>query len=566
MLKKIILLFILAAVAVSVSFYIFNDNEDADQKKQPSPEKKEQPPENEAEELDEADWIHDIYSLSKDGMIIGAPFVAGETKNDEIMELFGEPERVDKTSVGDYALYPNRHVTIGYRNSVAVDLRLNAAELKHIRYQEIIDALGEPSDIKYYKDENNHHIILIYEPNSKYQLKWILDNPTEYEPDPTVHHISVVATEYPEKELPVTISEVIENMSVEEKIGQMIFSSISGTELGAEEEKLIHQYKVGGIIVNKKNITSPSQMVAYMNSLKEENKNNVPLFFGIDQEGGRIAKLPGDLRAIPSHFEIGKQNDPSFAFEIGTVLGKLVNSFGFNVNFAPVLDINSNPENPVIVDRSFGNNPDVVSKLGIQMMKGIQGENIIPAIKHFPGHGDTSVDSHDELPVVQKTMPELEQMELIPFKQAIAEGADMVMIAHILLPSIDPEFPSSMSEAIITDLLREKIGFDGVVITDDMTMEAITNSFDIGKASVMSVKAGADIVMVAHEFENVVKAITALTTAVENGEITEERIDQSVERILKLKNKYSLKDKYNKEVNINELNQLIDAVLRRYMN
>lgn len=566
MLKKIILLFILAAVAVSVSFYIFNDNEDADQKKQPSPEKKEQPPENEAEELDEADWIHDIYSLSKDGMIIGAPFVAGETKNDEIMEVFGEPERVDKTSVGDYALYPNRHVTIGYRNSVAVDLRLNAAELKHIRYQEIIDALGEPSDIKYYKDENNHHIILIYEPNSKYQLKWILDNPTEYEPDPTVHHISVVATEYPEKELPVTISEVIENMSVEEKIGQMIFSSISGTELGAEEEKLIHQYKVGGIIVNKKNITSPSQMVAYMNSLKEENKNNVPLFFGIDQEGGRIAKLPGDLRAIPSHFEIGKQNDPSFAFEIGTVLGKLVSSFGFNVNFAPVLDINSNPENPVIGDRSFGINPDVVSKLGIQMMKGIQGENIIPAIKHFPGHGDTSVDSHDELPVVQKTMPELEQMELIPFKQAIAEGADMVMIAHILLPSIDLEFPSSMSEAIITDLLREKIGFDGVVITDDMTMEAITNSFDIGKASVMSVKAGADIVMVAHEFENVVKAITALTTAVENGEITEERIDQSVERILKLKNKYSLKDKYNKEVNINELNQLIDAVLRRYMN
>lgn len=566
MLKKIILLFILAAVAVSVSFYIFNDNEDADQKKQPSPEKKEQPPENEAEELDEADWIHDIYSLSKDGMIIGAPFVAGETKNDEIMEVFGEPERVDKTSVGDYALYPNRHVTIGYRNSVAVDLRLNAAELKHIRYQEIIDALGEPSDIKYYKDENNHHIILIYEPNSKYQLKWILDNPTEYEPDPTVHHISVVATEYPEKELPVTISEVIENMSVEEKIGQMIFSSISGTELGAEEEKLIHQYKVGGIIVNKKNITSPSQMVAYMNSLKEENKNNVPLFFGIDQEGGRIAKLPGDLRAIPSHFEIGKQNDPSFALEIGTVLGKLVSSFGFNVNFAPVLDINSNPENPVIGDRSFGNNPDVVSKLGIQMMKGIQGENIIPAIKHFPGHGDTSVDSHDELPVVQKTMPELEQMELIPFKQAIAEGADMVMIAHILLPSIDLEFPSSMSEAIITDLLREKIGFDGVVITDDMTMEAITNSFDIGKASVMSVKAGADIVMVAHEFENVVKAITALTTAVENGEITEERIDQSVERILKLKNKYSLKDKYNKEVNINELNQLIDAVLRRYMN
>lgn len=374
---------------------------------------------------------------------------------------------------------------------------------------------------------------------------------------------SIPANEAPS----LTIPQLIESMSIDEKIGQMIFAGISGKEINAQTEQLVKSYKFGGIIFNGKNLSSPSQTVAYVNELKAANSNNkLPLFFGIDQEGGRISKLPGDLIDIPSNMEIGEINKPSFSFEMGSVLGKLVSAYGFNVNFAPVLDVNSNPNNPVIGDRSFGNNPKIVSKLGVQTMKGIQSEKIIPTIKHFPGHGDTSVDSHLELPIVNKSLTELEKLELIPFERAIDEGAEMVMIAHILLPKVDRELPSSLSKEIITGILRNKIGFDGVIITDDMTMKAITENFDIGNAAVMSVKAGSDMIMVAHDYDNIMNVFSAMKKAVEQGEISEERLNESVTRILKLKKKYEITDSYSKKVDINELNQQVGSVLDKYMN
>lgn len=359
-----------------------------------------------------------------------------------------------------------------------------------------------------------------------------------------------------------TIPEQIERMSMDEKIGQMIFAGVSGTEQNSEVDQLINHYKVGGFILNGKNLTSPSQTVAYINSLKAKNsQNKLSLFLGIDQEGGRISKLPGDLIDTPTNLEIGKIHDLSFAFELGSVIGKMVKAYGFNINFAPVLDINSNPDNPVIGDRSFGNNPKLVSELGTQMMKGLQSEKIIPTIKHFPGHGDTSADSHLELPMVHKSLAELEKFELVPFSHAVEEGADMVMIGHLLLPKIDPDYPSSLSEAIITELLRKRIGFDGVIITDDMTMKAITGNFDIGSAAVMSVKAGNDIVMVAHDYEKMIKVISELKKAVQEGDISEARINESVTRILQLKEKYDIADSISEEVNINKLNQHIKSVL-----
>ncbi len=375
---------------------------------------------------------------------------------------------------------------------------------------------------------------------------------------------SIQANENPS----LTIPQLIESMSIDEKIGQMIFAGVSGKELNAETEQLLKNYKFGGIIFNGKNFSSPSQTVAYVNALKAVNSNNkLPLFFGIDQEGGRISKLPGDLIDIPSNMEIGDINNPSFSFEIGSVLGKLVNAYGFNINFAPVLDVNSNPKNPVIGDRSFGNNPSIVSELGVQTMKGIQSEKVIPTIKHFPGHGDTSVDSHLELPIVNKSLPELEKLELIPFDRAIDEGAEMVMIAHILLTKVDQKLPSSLSKEIITGILRNEKGFDGVIITDDMTMKAITENFNIGSAAVMSVQAGSDMIMVAHDYDNIMKVFSALKKAVEHGDISEERLNESVTRILKLKKKYEISDSFNKKkVDINELNQQIESVLDNYMN
>jgi beta-N-acetylhexosaminidase len=242
-----------------------------------------------------------------------------------------------------------------------------------------------------------------------------------------------------------------------------------------------------------------------------------------------------------------------------------LNAFGFNLDFAPVLDVNSNPNNPVIGDRSFGNDASVVSRLGTKTMKGIQSQGVISVIKHFPGHGDTSVDSHLELPTVNKSFGQLKEVELVPFAHAIENGADIVMAAHILLPKIDSEYPASMSKPILTGILRDDLGFDGVILTDDMTMGAITENFEIGRAAVQSVKAGSDIILVAHDYENVVATFKALKAAVESGEISEKRIDESVTRILQLKKKYDVRGEQIQAVNTNELNQTIRILLGSYM-
>jgi beta-N-acetylhexosaminidase len=362
-------------------------------------------------------------------------------------------------------------------------------------------------------------------------------------------------------------SNQLEDMSLDEKIGQMIIAGISGTTISEDTKSLISQYQVGGLIAYKVNMEDPKQAVQLLNSLKVENaKNQFPLFLSIDQEGGHISRLPGGLIEIPTNEKIGSINNSQFSYEIGTLLGKELETFGFNLNYAPVLDVNSNPDNPIIGNRSFGNNPEIVSELGIQTMKGIQSQNIIPVIKHFPGHGDTSVDSHLELPKVNKSLEELKQVELVPFADAIESGADVVMVAHILLPEIDAIYPSSMSKTIMTDLLRKQLHFNGVVMTDDMTMSAIADNFDLGEAAVESVKAGSDIVMVAHDYNKIVSVINALKTAVLNGEIPEARVDESVSRIIQLKKKYKLDGETVEEVNVEELNHEIEKILNRYVN
>ena len=236
------------------------------------------------------------------------------------------------------------------------------------------------------------------------------------------------------------------------------------------------------------------------------------------------------------------------------------------MDFAPVLDINSNPSNPVIGNRSFGSNVNIVTKLGIQTMKGIRSQNIIPVVKHFPGHGDTSVDSHLGLPSVNNDLKRLKNFELVPFAEAIKNNADAVMIAHILLPKIDSENPSSLSKIIITNILRKDLNFNGVIITDDMTMGAIIKNYNISEAAVKSVKAGTDIVLVCHGYDNEVAVIGALKNAVLKGDISKQCIDQSVYRILSLKKKYKLKDEIVNSVDLVEINNKIYNLLKKYKN
>ena len=381
-----------------------------------------------------------------------------------------------------------------------------------------------------------------------------MPKPTEKEPNPNVDHISVVtdAVETVERANPM-----ISEMNVKEKIGQMIFAGIEGHNFSEETKRLVSTDKVGGIIFYKNNLTDVNETLALLNAIKKESEHEmIPLFLGVDQEGGRISRLP-QLSKLPTNKEIGKLNDPSYSYKIGTHLGEEMNAFGFNLDFAPVLDVNSNPKNPVIGDRSFGDDVHIVSELGIQTMKGIQSENVISVVKHFPGHGDTAVDSHLELPIIEKSLEDLQKLELIPFKRAIENDADVVMIAHILLPKIDPAFPSSMSHEIITGILRDQFQFNGVVITDDMTMSAIIDNYEIGQAAVEAVKAGNDIVLIGHDYSNVIKALEAIEKSVNDGEITEERIDESVHRILALKEKYKLSTAEVVAVNIQQLNEAV---------
>lgn len=355
----------------------------------------------------------------------------------------------------------------------------------------------------------------------------------------------------------------IDEMSLEEKIGQLVLVGMEGYEVNNNIMELIKSYHVGGVILYGKNVKDSNQLLYLINSLKESNSaNKVPLFISVDEEGGVVSRNPNDVKKLPTVRSIGRTKDRNLAFAAGKLLGQTVKAFGYNMNFAPVLDIDSNPLNPIIGNRSFGNTEDIVSTMGIEMLNGMKEEGVIPVIKHFPGHGDTTVDSHIGLPVVTHDWERIKTFEIMPFKKAIDNGADVVMVAHILLSQIDPEYPASMSNIVMNHILRDDLKFGGVVITDDMTMGAIEKNYNIGDAAVKSIKAGADILLVGHGYEKAKDVLDAIKGASDQGSISIDRIDESVYRILKLKKKYNLKDLVIKDLNIKEINDKVDRLLK----
>lgn len=494
-----------------------------------------------------------LFDLAEQGQTINAPFTVGETSIQKVHELWGAPERKSENVSAIYEEFLSNDATVGHRSEVVFDIRSNLPEIQQIHLEDIKSVKGEPDKVRSYQDNQVNQTILIYDVSKDFQLKWIVPKPTEEEPNPKVHHISI----FTEFEKIASVSD----LTLEEKVGQMIFAGIKGTNITNETKKIISTDQVGGIILFKNNLRSANQSVALLNAIKEENtKNKVPLFLGVDEEGGRISRLP-ELTKLPTNEDLGKRNDASLSYDIGKLLGKELSAFGFNLDFAPVLDINSNPDNPIIGDRAFGTDAEIVSELGLQTMKGIQSEQVISVVKHFPGHGDTAVDSHKELPIIQKSLKDLQALELIPFSRAVEKGAEVIMVGHILLPKIDSTYPASISKEIITDVLRGQLNYEGIIITDDMTMKAILNTFEISEAAVSAVKAGNDIVLVAHDYANVKKAKDAILQAIESGEITEQRIDESVKRILSIKKKYNLTNNQLNGVNIQELNKSINETL-----
>lgn len=374
-------------------------------------------------------------------------------------------------------------------------------------------------------------------------------------------------TEEPVAEEPIevdTINEKLLEMSLEEKIGQLLIIGLEDKVVNDTTRIMIEEYKVGGFIYFARNIESDIQLLNLTNDLKSLNENNpAPLFVSIDEEGGRVSRLPKEYKRLPESKTIGDFNDPQLSYEYGELLGLRLNTIGINLNFAPVLDINSNSNNPVIGNRSFGNTADVVSTNGIALLKGIESTGVIPTVKHFPGHGDTSIDSHINLPIVNKNLKELEDLELVPFKLAIEENVDMIMVAHILFPELDPIFPSTMSNKILTELLRKDLGFDGIIISDDMTMGAVIENYTLDVAVLEFLKAGGDIALICHGQDNPIKVINFIKESINNGEITLEEIDEKVYRILSLKEKYKLIDNVEDNLSLDELNNKTNELLEK---
>ena len=358
---------------------------------------------------------------------------------------------------------------------------------------------------------------------------------------------------------PDPVAEALAAMTTQEKVGQLLVAGIGGTEAGEDGLQAIQDYQVGGVILFGRNVESAQQLADLTNELKTLNGDNTPLFLCVDQEGGRVDRMPPEVDDLPSAYDyIAAGGDP---LERGKVLAAQCAAFGFNLDFSTCLDIWSNPDNTVIGDRAYGSDPHTVTSAGLAVNQGLEQGGVIPVVKHFPGHGDTSTDSHVDLPVVGKTAEELEEFELIPFQAAIDQGTPCVMVAHILMTQIDPDLPASLSPKVVDGLLRQEMGFDGVVCTDDLTMGAISKTYGMGEAAVMAVEAGCDLLLVCHEADNLTAARDALLSAVDAGRISMERLDESVYRILSLKQEYGLTNDPVDQPDIEALNAGIQAIL-----
>ena len=324
---------------------------------------------------------------------------------------------------------------------------------------------------------------------------------------------------------PDPIETLIAGLTLEEKCGQLLVAGIEGLTAGADALHAVTEVKVGGVILFRRNIGSAEQVSALNQSLRSVAA--LPLLLCVDEEGGRVTRLPPDMRPLPA---MGKLPADSDFFALGQTLGEDLRSLGYSVNFAPVLDIYSNPRNTVIGDRAFGSDLQTVIDRALPFADGLAASGILPVVKHFPGHGDTAEDSHSALPVVSKTVDELEALELAPFRAAIEANLPGVMVAHVLLTEVDETLPASLSPAVVNGLLRTDLGFDGLVFTDDLTMGAL-KAYTMGERAVLAVEAGCDLLLVCHEGENLDEAHAALLAAVADGRISEGRIDESLRRI-----------------------------------
>ena len=350
----------------------------------------------------------------------------------------------------------------------------------------------------------------------------------------------------------------LENMSLAEKAGQVVICGLKGYEIDSDITSLIQDSKVGGVILFAKNIKDSTQLATITNSIKNLSNPEIPPIIAIDEEGGMVTRMPSDIESMPSAYSIAQTGNTDLCYQSGEIIGKQLNALGLSTGFSPVLDIWSNPDNMIISSRAYGTTPEDVSTYATQAMLGLKSQEVIPVGKHFPGHGDTLDDSHYSLPVITKTKSELESYEFIPFKTAIDNGIPAIMVGHLLCTDIDSTYPASLSKTMVTGILKTELGFNGVVFTDDLTMDAIDNQYSVEDAGVMALNAGCDMLLVCHGYDNATNTINNIISAVENGTLSESRLNDAVYRILKLKSEYGITCNNVGTPDASALNQLVN--------
>lgn len=371
---------------------------------------------------------------------------------------------------------------------------------------------------------------------------------------PDTEKIETVETETPEETETGEVTDpmyeqamqIATGLTLEQRVAQMFMitpdalTGVSGaTRAGDSTRSAFAQYPVGGLVYMSANLTGPDQTTEMLSNMKNFSQDTVglPIFLGVDEEGGTVTRIASNqefgVTDVGNMSAVGASGDAQNAYNAGSTIGTYLNNLGFNMDFAPVADVLSNPDNAVVKDRSFGSDSQLVADMVCAEMNGLNEHQIAPVIKHFPGHGATSGDSHDGVVTIEKSLDELMANELIPFQQAINSGASFVMVGHISVPAITGDnTPASLSNAMVTGVLRDQMGFHGVVITDAMNMGAITAGYSSEDAAVAAINAGVDIILMPDDFKS---AYQGVLDAVTNGTISEERINESAARIIKAK-------------------------------
>ena len=338
----------------------------------------------------------------------------------------------------------------------------------------------------------------------------------------------------------LVISNIVNSMSESELVGQLIHITIPGTVPNDEVKQEMDSILPGGVILFGKNFGKVADTIALTKGLQEFSKANKlpPLFISTDQEGGRVRRVQDGVTQFPGAMALGQTKNPALSELVGFVTGYELKKVGINLVLAPILDVNNNPLNPVINTRSFGSNLETVNRTAIYYELGGRKSGILTTVKHFPGHGDTTVDSHLGLPIIQKTLEELEKLELVPFQKAIENGADSVMTAHILYPKIDPKYPATLSKIFLTDILRKKLGFQGLISTDAMEMHAISKNYEKDQPATLSLLAGSDIILLTSYGESARKIKAEVLKSYKEGKFFvdgQDLIKEKVKRNLKFK-------------------------------